>query len=124
MHPLTELELRLRDPELDSRVLQVLEYARSNLTHDLSLSRIASQSNVCIWHICRLFRKDLGMSPSRCVKLLRMRSAAELLDKTHLSVKQVMARVGFNDESHFVRDFKIVFGESPTHYRKRTRIRD
>lgn len=41
------------------------------------------------------------MPPARYLRRLRMRRAMELLETTNLSVKQVMARVGLCDESHF-----------------------
>ena len=47
-----------------------------------------------------------------------MKEAAVLLSTTFLSVKEIMARVGFSDESHFVRDFKKIYGMTPTEYRK------
>jgi AraC-like DNA-binding protein len=48
-----------------------------------------------------------------------MERACELLRTSFLSVKEVMALVGWADESHFVRRFKRVVGVSPTRYRSR-----
>ena len=53
----------------------------------------------------------------------RMETAAELLRTTHLLVKEVAARVGIHDDSHFVRDFAKVYGLSPTTYRKAHTVR-
>ena len=47
-----------------------------------------------------------------------MREATVLLSTTFLSIKEVMVRVGFGDESHFVKDFKKIYGMTPTEYRK------
>ncbi len=105
----------------DFRLRRAFEYAKSNLQLDLSLSRLAMITNVSVWHICRLFRNELGISPVRYIKFLRLRCAADLLAKTPLSVKEVMAAVGINDGSHFVRDFKRFTGEFPAQYRARIR---
>jgi len=110
---------KLQKSKLDFRVRLVLQYVSSNLQSDLSLERLAAVANVSAGHVCRLFRDELDLPPARCIKLLRMRSAAELLATTPLTVKQVMASVGFNDESHFVRDFERALGESPARYRAR-----
>ncbi len=59
------------------------------------------------------------MSPEQYMKLLRMMKAKELLEMTFLQVKEICAEVGINDESHFVRDFKRIFGASPMQYRAR-----
>jgi transcriptional regulator GlxA family with amidase domain len=119
MNRLIEFEECLAASKLDFRVRLLLNYATTNLQSNLSLAQLAVLSNVCVAHVCRLFRTELRMSPGRCMKLLRLRSAAKLLATTSLSVKQVMATVGLNDESHFVRDFEHVVGESPSRYRAR-----
>lgn len=57
------------------------------------------------------------MSPIHYLKSLRMERAKELLEKSFLSVKEIAHRVGLNDESHFVRDFKLIYGLTPMSYR-------
>jgi AraC-like DNA-binding protein len=46
-----------------------------------------------------------------------MERAKILLETTFLSVKEIMTEVGVSDESHFVRDFKSVYGVSPARFR-------
>jgi transcriptional regulator GlxA family with amidase domain len=48
---------------------------------------------------------------------VRLREAKDLLETTALRIKEIAARVGFRDNSHFVRDFETFFGISPTRYR-------
>jgi AraC-like DNA-binding protein len=57
------------------------------------------------------------VSPAKYLKTLRMRQAATLLTTTFLSVKEIVRRVGLTDESHFVRDFKRLYGRTPSEYR-------
>jgi AraC-like DNA-binding protein len=46
-----------------------------------------------------------------------MQQAATLLTTTFLSVKEIVRRIGLTDESHFVRDFKRIYGMTPSEYR-------
>jgi hypothetical protein len=46
-----------------------------------------------------------------------MERAGDLLETSFLSVKEIAHAVGLNDESHFVRDFKTIYGVTPTRYR-------
>lgn len=112
-----EFDRRVSADNVDYRVRLVLDHAKSNLTRDLSLTQLAALTNLSEWHICRLFKKQLGISPAQCIKLARLKAASALLVNTTLSVKEVMANVGMNDQSHFVRDFEVVFGCSPSTYR-------
>jgi AraC-like DNA-binding protein len=65
-----------------------------------------------------LFKQETGTSPAQYVKHLRLRLARQLLEKSSLSVKEVMASAGINDFSHFVRDFKLKYGCSPSALRR------
>ena len=49
-----------------------------------------------------------------------MESAKHLLESSFLSIKEIAHRVGLNDESHFVRDFKKAYGVPPSLYRLRS----
>ena len=49
----------------------------------------------------------------------RQLRAKELLASTFLSVKEVMSSAGLTDMSHFVRDYKLTFGETPSQTRDR-----
>lgn len=65
------------------------------------------------------------MSPGQYLKALRLEKARGLLEATSLSVKEVRARVGMQDQSHFVRDFNRVYGVTPSQYRaQRTLLQD
>lgn len=57
------------------------------------------------------------MAPTHYVKVLRLQKAKELLENTFLSVKEVMATVGFSDLSHFVRAYKAQYAETPSQTR-------
>ena len=46
-----------------------------------------------------------------------MRLAQQLLETTSLTVKEVFCRAGFGDESHFVREFKQLYGCTPSEFR-------
>ena len=49
-----------------------------------------------------------------------MERARLLLERTFLSVKEVMTFVGVNDPSHFSRDFRRRHGVAPTSFRQRS----
>jgi len=59
------------------------------------------------------------MTPAQYLKLLRLLEAERLLKTTFLSVKEIANRVGITNASHFVREFKRVYGVAPTAYRRR-----
>ena len=62
-------------------------------------------------------KAETGLAPGQFLRALRLQAARELLESSPLSVKEVMAKAGFNDKSYFTRAFKQAFGASPSSYR-------
>ena len=103
---------------MDQRVLSLLTVMKADPRPGLGLRRMAQTVNLSTPHLCYLFKTETGTSPARYFKLDRMEYSSALLTSTFLSVKEIMLLAGFNDESHFVRDFKKIYGQTPTEYRK------
>lgn len=104
---------------MDYRVRKALASMQSDLRRTLNLTRLASNVGLTPAHFARLFKNEVGLSPVKFIKQLRMERAKLLLETTDLSIKEIIAAVGFTDESHFRRDFKNRFGLSPAQYRRR-----
>ncbi|HEX6284681.1 MAG TPA: AraC family transcriptional regulator [Pyrinomonadaceae bacterium] len=99
------------------RVKRVIERMQGDPSRTFSLGEMAESVNLSPPYFCYLFKTITGVPPAKYLKSLRMQQAAVLLRTTFLSVKEVVSRVGFTDESHFVRDFKRMFGVTPSEYR-------
>jgi len=104
---------------MDSRVQKIIVLLEGNPYRALSLREIALTVNLSVSRLRLIFKAATGMSPTQYFKLLKMQEAKSLLETTFLPVKQIAAKIGTKDASHFVRDFKKVYGMSPTQYRKR-----
>jgi len=103
---------------MDDRVRKAIALAEECLHKGWSAAKLAGLVNLSPSRFHQLFKEETGVPPARYLRLLRMQRARELLETTHLSVKQVMAGVGVSDESHFVRDFKKTCGLTPARYRQ------
>jgi AraC family transcriptional regulator of arabinose operon len=91
---------------MDHRIRSAMERIHRRFDRRLTVAEMAGGVNLSVSRFTHLFRAYVGTPPSRYLKRVRMRAARRLLETTFLSVKEVMARVGLNDASHFVRDFK------------------
>ena len=99
------------------RVKRVIERMQGDPSRTFSLGEMAQSVNLSPPYFCYLFKTVTGVPPAKYLKTLRMQQAATLLTTTFLSVKEIVSRVGFSDESHFVRDFKRLYGVTPSEYR-------
>lgn len=99
------------------RVKRVIELMQGDPSRAFTLGTMAESVNLSAPYFCSLFKTITGVPPAKYLKGLRMQEAATLLTTTFLSVKQIVRRVGLTDESHFVRDFKQLYGVTPSEYR-------
>ena len=104
-------DLTAKDPRI-RRALELLQQ-----THKLQLGDISTALNLSGSRLRHLFRQELGMSPKHYLRLARLEQAKELLEHSFLRVKEITALVGVNDVSHFVRDYKALYGQTPSQTR-------
>src|SRR5687767_9398828 len=109
---------------MDQRVLTVIALMKHDPGQPLPLRRLAQSVNLSPTRLWYLFKAETGSPPARYLRTLRMQGATTLLVDTFLSVKEIIARMGFSDGSHFVRDFKRIYGVTPTEYRKQNGVID
>ena len=106
----------------DPRVERALRIFQSHLDRPLRLQEVARSVLLSRSRLSYLFRRETTLSPARLLKTLRLMEARRILAASDLSVKEVAARVGINDLSHFVRDFQTAFGLSPARYKKHMQV--
>jgi AraC-like DNA-binding protein len=90
-----------------------------NYASDLTVSDIAAAVHVSPFHIARLFRRVLGVSPHQYLIQVRVNSARSLLTagSGQRSLAEIAAAVGFADQSHLTRHFKRATGVTPSQFR-------
>ena len=102
---------------MERRVLRVVRLIQENLSRKVTLKEMAQAVSLSSSHLRALFKTDTGMTPAQYQKKLRLSEAQRLLETTFLNIREILVRVGINDESHFIRDFKRAYGSTPIQYR-------
>lgn len=109
---------QLVDKESKEFIDKIVEFIDSNIDDtELSTEHIAKHMQVSVRNLYRRF-KDLELpSPNDFIKTHRITFAAKLLVTTSLTVQEIIYRCGFNNRSHFYREFDKQFGMTPKDYR-------
>jgi len=98
-------------------LLKAKEYIDINFRNpELNVSKVASKNSVTSNHICRIFQKELGISPLEYINSLRLKHACELLINSSFNIAQVALETGFKDPNYFSRLFKKKNGVSPASF--------
>ena len=100
-------------------VAQALQFIHQNYARDMALSDIAAAANLSPFHLARLFKRTLGVSPYQHVLQVRVNNAGSLLaaGTGGRSLAEIAAAVGFADQSHLTRHFKRITGVTPRQFR-------
>ena len=104
--------------ENEGRFFELTQFLRDNLHRDIPVKEMAEIMNLSRSHFTRLFQEEMNTSPRTYLADLRLKTAIELLFNEPLSVKEVAAHCGFNDENYFCRLFKKHYGLSPGRYKE------
>jgi AraC-like DNA-binding protein len=78
-----------------------------DLSHELGMSRV---------HLYKKLLSLTGKSPLEFIRTVRLKRAAQLLEKSQLTVSEVAYQVGFNNPKYFTKYFKEEFQVLPSQY--------
>ena len=89
---------------------RVREYIEGHLSENIELETLADIAGLSKWHFARAFKQSVGTPPHFYLLQRRLERAQELLAETDLSLAQIALRIGFSDQSHFSRRFRMFLG--------------
>ena len=90
-------------------------YIDENIGLNLSLEEISNQFLITPFHLIRIFKKELQLTPYQYILNQKVNLAKELLLE-NLSISEVAISAGFNDQSHLYKYFKKIYSYSPKEY--------
>ena len=99
-------------------IKKVCAYVDENLSRDISLDTAAEFAGVSSFYLSKLFKEEKGETFINFISDKRLEQSRKLLSETNLSIKEITAEVGYNDQNYFSRIFKNKYGLSPKEYRK------
>lgn len=85
-----------------------------------NVDTMAADVNMSRSYFQHLYREIFGVSCMTDVISGKIEKAKEILSETGCTVSQVAAMCGYDNEEHFMRQFKKIVGVTPTGYRKKS----
>jgi AraC-like DNA-binding protein len=85
----------------------------------VKVDQLAAASGFSVRKLQRSFREYVGVGPKWVLQRYRIHEANERLKADpHLDLADLAAELGYVDQPHFVRDFKVLVGVTPGAYAK------
>lgn len=112
----SEIEITSMDEKFVKKAVEIVEenignteFLIEDLCREMGMSRVY------------FYKKILALTdktPSEFVRYIRLKRAADLLEKSQMFVNEVAFQVGFNDPKYFRKYFKEEFGVTPKEYKQ------
>lgn len=100
------------------QVKETIAYIKLHYSENLKLTEMAERVYISPQYLSSLFKKEMDMTISEYIALLRIEKAKELLRGSSHNVAEIAERIGYRDIRHFSMVFKRITGLTPTEYRK------
>jgi AraC-like DNA-binding protein len=111
--------LRVRFTTGNKRIAAIHEYLMNHYREEVDLRRLADLINMAEGSLCRFFKMNMGMTVFEYLNQIKVEFACKLLMDPDLSIMEVCLDSGFNNLSHFNKQFKKINGLPPSEYRNR-----
>lgn len=99
------------------RLIEIRRDMRRNPHKEWNISAVADMLYMSRGHLQRLYSELFGISFNEDIIGIRIDRAKELLLNSTLSVSQIAFECGYNNVSHFMRQFKVKSGITALHFR-------
>jgi AraC-like DNA-binding protein len=94
-------------------IAKAIERLRHDLDQPLCIEQLARELGMSVSGLQHHFKAVTALSPSQFQKRLRLQEARRLMLGENIDAKVAAYRVGYQDASHFNREYKSLFGVSP-----------
>ncbi len=115
----SEEYLRKRFTTGNRRIALLHDYLMHHYREDIDLEDLAELVHMAEGSLCRFFKLHVGISIFEYLNKIKVEFACKLLMDPDISIFDVSMDSGFNNLSHFNKQFRKNMGVTPTEYRKR-----
>ena len=109
------------EPQDNRRMNLIFDYVRANFQRPIPLPEIADLVSMTVPAFCRYFKKISGKTFTQFVNEYRLVHAVKLLSEQPSSITEICYQSGFNNFSHFNKQFREFTGKTPSAYRNELR---
>lgn len=109
----------LKTHAINPQVYAVITDINKHFTDvDYNVREVIDRTGYSVNHFRKLFREEVGLTPTEFVTLRRLDKAVELFQqfKERIPVKEIARQCGYQDPFYFSRQFKNRFKMSPQQY--------
>lgn len=101
------------------RINTVMNFVMTNYSEEIKIIKIAKLINLTEASFCRYFKSKTHKTFSQFLNEVRIVNACKLLVDSNMTITQICYNTGYNNISHFNRQFKLITGLTAKEYAKK-----
>lgn len=117
----SEEYMRKQFKPANRRIALVHDYLMNHYREEIDLKQLAELVHMAEGSLCRFFKMNVGSSVFEYLNRIKVELACKLLMDPDMVIIDVCLDSGFNNLSHFNKQFRKNTGVTPSEYRKRFR---
>jgi AraC-like DNA-binding protein/mannose-6-phosphate isomerase-like protein (cupin superfamily) len=110
--------MKTRFESKNERINRIHEYLMKNYREDIDLKSIAGLVHMAPGSICRFFKTTTGATLFEYLNKIKVDYACNMLMNTDLNIIDISYDCGFNNLSHFNKQFRKHTGKTPGEFRR------
>lgn len=118
LQPISETFMVGKNNAESERMNKIFEFVLKNFQREITVPEIADHVNLAPNSFSRYFSNRTRKPFIHFVNEVRLSHAAKLLQENRLSVAEICYESGFNNLSHFNRQFRNKYGKGPLGFKK------
>ena len=104
--------------EKSGKLQLALSFVEENFAEDIKISDIAEAVYISESYLRRIFAEKYNMTPVQYVNYIRIQEACKLLKDRKCNINEAAQKVGFNNMSTFITNFRKVKNQTPGQWLK------
>jgi AraC-like DNA-binding protein len=114
----SESYVRSRFEATNTRIGKIHEFLMKNYHEEINLEEIAGIVHMAPASVCRFFKSSTGLTIFEYLNKIKIDYSCQLLLNSDRNVVDISYDCGFNNLSHFNKQFKKFIGKTPSQFRK------
>lgn len=116
-------KLPLADLGAETKVSKAIQYIQSHSCEGISLKDVAGALHISPAYLATKVKQSTGYTVGQWIVRYRLKRAMELLANTDEKVEQIGLSLGWQDVTHFIRQFKKFKQQTPAAWRREQKVR-
>jgi len=121
VHPMVKIFKDRREAQYHNISEKIIDLVQHHYDSDLTLEECAARLHYNANYLSSVFRKETGRSFSEYLTMYRFNMAKRWLADSEMPIKDIAAKLRYNNPQNFIRSFRKQEGITPGQYRERKR---